>query len=267
MSAHEAVEALRELGLSNYEARVFVALHRLGSGSAQDVASTSDVPRSQVYGAADDLAARGLLEVVESSPKTYRPVSLERARAQLRERVEAQAERAFENLETVAGDRGDATDAGDVSTVRGHEPIQDRAVDLVAEADDRVILVGTDAATLREDLAGALTERAAAGVPVTVVTADQSLAERFDDVDGLGVVVSSASGDDGYAGRTLLVDDDTVLLSVPTDDDGHEPFDEVAMWTAETRIGHILGRFVHAGMQSGLDDEADVAGDRSVGDR
>jgi sugar-specific transcriptional regulator TrmB len=85
MSTHEAVEALRELGLSNYEARVFVALQRLGSGTAQEVSQVSDVPRSQVYGAADDLAARGLLEVVESSPKAFRPVDLSTARDQLTE--------------------------------------------------------------------------------------------------------------------------------------------------------------------------------------
>jgi len=251
MSAHDAVDALRDLGLANYEARVFVALHRLGDGTAQDVAEVADVPRSQVYGAADDLAARGLLEVVESSPKTYRPVSLERARAQLRERIDRQQARAFDNLEAVAGDHGDRTDAGDVATLRGHGPIRDRAVDLVERADDHVVLVGVRDATMRDDLAAALEARAAAGVVVTVVTDDPALADRLPDVQ---VVVSGASGDEGYAGRTLLVDDATVLLSVPTD--GHEPFDEVAMWTAETRIGRILARFVHAGMESGLEDGA-----------
>jgi len=252
MSAHDAVDALRDLGLSNYEARVFVALQRLGDGTAQDVAAVADVPRSQVYGAADDLAARGLLEVVESSPKTYRPVSLERARTQLRERIDRQQARAFDNLEAVAGDRGDRTEAGDVATLRGHGPIRDRAVDLVERAGDQVVLVGAGEGTMGDDLATALDERAAAGVDVTVVTADPALADRLSDAR---VVVSEASGDEGYAGRTLLVDDATVLLSVPTDD-GHEPFDEVAMWTAETRIGHILARFVHAGMESGLDDGA-----------
>ncbi|SEV95788.1 TrmB family transcriptional regulator [Halobacterium jilantaiense] len=252
MSAHDAVDALRDLGLSNYEARVFVALQRLGDGTAQDVAAVADVPRSQVYGAADDLADRGLLEVVESSPKTYRPVSLERARAQLRERIDRQQARAFDNLEAVAGDHGDRTDAGDVATLRGHGPIRDRAVDLVERADDQVVLVGAGAATMRDDLAAALDERAAAGIDVTVVTADSALADRLSDAR---VIVSEASADEGYAGRTLLVDDATVLLSVPTDD-GHEPFDEVAMWTAGTRIGHILARFVHAGMESGLDDGA-----------
>lgn len=251
MSAHDAVDALRDLGLSNYEARVFVALHRLGDGTAQDVAAVSDVPRSQVYGAADDLAARGLLEVVESSPKTYRPVSLERARAQLRERIDRQEARAFDNLDAVAGDHGDRTDAGDVATLRGHEPIRDRAVDLVEGAEKQVVLVGARGATMRDDLTAALEERATAGVDVTVVTGDRPLADGLSEAR---VVVSEAAGDEGYAGRTLLVDDATVLLSVPTD--GHEPFDEVAMWTAGTRIGHILARFVHAGMESGLDDGA-----------
>ena len=138
-----------------------------------------------------------------------------------------------------------------MATLRGHGPIRDRAVDLVERADDHVILVGVRDATVRDGLAAALDERAAAGVDVTVVTDDAALADRL---SGVQVVVSEASGDEGYAGSTLLVDDATVLLSVPTD--GHEPFDEVAMWTAETRIGHILARFVHAGMESGLDEGA-----------
>ena len=58
----------------------------------------------------------------------------------------------------------------------------------------------------------------------------------------------------GFAGRTLLVDDATVLLSVPTEDDHSDPFEEVALWTANTSIGHILTRFIHAGMQAGLDE-------------
>ncbi|MFC3476136.1 TrmB family transcriptional regulator [Halobacterium litoreum] len=252
MSTHEAVDALRELGLSNYEARVFVALQRLGGGTAQDVARTSEVPRSQVYGAADDLAVRGLVEVVESSPKEYRPVSLDRARAQLRERIESQHDRAFENLEAVHGERDAHADESDVATLHGSDTIRDRTADLAADADDEVILVGARAGDLRPDLVAALEERADDGVEVTVVTADPETAKRL--ADGVRVVVSPASGDDGYVGRTLVVDDATVLLSVPARDDA-EPYDEVAMWTANTSIGRILVRYVHAGMQAGLDAE------------
>jgi sugar-specific transcriptional regulator TrmB len=252
MSAHEAVDALRELGLPNYEARVFVALQRLGSGTAQEVARASEVPRSQVYGAADDLATRGLVEVVESSPKEYRPVSLDRARQQLRERVERQHERAFENLEAVHEDHSGHSDESDVATLRGHDPIQDRTAALVRAASERVVLVGPRDDDIRQDLVNALEERAAGGVDVTVVTDDPAIRDRIG--ADVRVVCSPASGDDGYAGRTLLVDDATVLLAVPTHDDHAEPFDEVAMWTANTSIGRILGRFVDAGMEAGVED-------------
>jgi len=252
MSAHEAVEALRELGLSNYEARVFVALQRLGTGTAQAVARASEVPRSQVYGAADDLAARGLVEVVESSPKEYRPVGLDRAREQLRERVERQHERAFDNLEAVRGDHADHASGSAVATLHGHDPIQDRVAALVATAEEAVFLVGARTGDLHADVLAALDERAADGVDVTVVTGDAELGDRL---AGARVVHSPASGDEGYAGCTLLVDDATVLLSVPADGDHAEPYDEVAMWTANTSIGRILARFVHAGMQAGIERE------------
>jgi len=260
MSTHEAVEALRELGLSNYEARVFVALQRLGSGTAQEVSQVSDVPRSQVYGAADDLAARGLLEVVESSPKAFRPVDLSTARDQLTARLERERERAFENLDAVEGERDHHENGGSVSTLRGTRPIRERVADLVADATEQVVVVGADETLLTGTVADALRERATAGVFVMLATRDPAVRERFDD-DPVRVMLVPDAHHGGFTGRTVLVDDATVLLSVPTEDGAGEPFAEVALWTAGTSIGRILARFIHAGMQSGLEDyPADTAG-------
>ncbi|WP_128477417.1 TrmB family transcriptional regulator [Halorussus pelagicus] len=253
MSAHEAVEALRELGLSNYEAQVFVALQRLGTGSAQAVSRVSDVPRSQVYGAADDLASRGLVEVVESSPKEYRPVSLAAAREQLREAVERQHERAFRNLEAVRNEHADRGDEREVATLHGLHAIHERVTNLVENSIERVILVAGSDGLLPETVEESLRERAIAGVSVVVVTEDEAVAERFADAP-VRVVVATREQTGGFTGRTLLVDDATVLLSVRTDDDP-EPFEETALWTADTRIGDILAAYVHAGMQSGFEEE------------
>ena len=253
MSAHDAVEALRELGLSNYEAQVFVALQRLGTGSAQAVSRVSDVPRSQVYGAADDLASRGLVEVVESSPKQYRPVSLAAAREQLREAVERQHQRAFQNLEAVRNEHADRGDERDVATLHGHHPIHERVASLVSEATERVILVAGSEELLAEQVSSALRARAEEGVSVLVVTEESGVADLFAD-DPVRVIVASREGTGGFTGRTLLVDDATVLLSVRTDEDP-EPFEETALWTADTRIGDILAAYVHAGMQSGFEEQ------------
>ncbi|HET7324565.1 MAG TPA: helix-turn-helix domain-containing protein, partial [Halococcus sp.] len=56
----DAIAALKRLGLSSYEAQVFVALQRISRGSARDIDRVTDVPRSQVYGAAEQLEERGL---------------------------------------------------------------------------------------------------------------------------------------------------------------------------------------------------------------
>lgn len=246
MSEHEATEALRQLGLSNYEAQVFVALQQLGSGTAQAVSELSDVPRSQVYGAADDLADRGLVEVVEASPKAYRPVELSTARDLLTERLERERARAFDSLESLRETAADHSEGGEVSVIRGRQPIDDRIASLVQAADHTVVFVSPRAASTTADITDALREAGGAGVDVTVVTAEQSLEERFA-TDPVGVFVMSEDNPADFAGRALLTDDRTVLLAAETD----KPVDEEAMWTGDSSIGRILAAFMRSGMEAG----------------
>jgi sugar-specific transcriptional regulator TrmB len=249
MSTQEAIDALERLGLPNYEAQVFVALQRLGEGTAQEVSEQSEVPRSQVYGAADELADRGLVELVESSPKRYRPVSLESARAHLRERMEREEERAFRNLEAIqeeSSDRGTV----ELATLRGRHPIDDRAASLVGEATRRVIYVCASAELLPEPVEVALRERASAGVAVFVATADPDLAARFEETQVRAFLMDPEQAGE-FTGRSMLVDDATVLLSSFSQEDGGT--DETAMWTDGSEIGEILAGFIQSGMESSFE--------------
>lgn len=247
MSTQDAVGALEQLGLSNYEARVFVALQRLGSGTAEAISEVSEVPRSQVYGAADDLAERGLVEVTESSPKTYQPVSLAAAREQLTARIERERERAFENLDALQDEAATARRGRGVSTVRGRTPIDERIAALLETAQETAVFVAPEAASLTTEIADTLTEQAAAGVSVTLVTAEPTLDERFAD-DPLDVIVMGEDNPADFAGRALMVDGATILLAVSTADGSVE---EEALWTAESSIGRILAEFMQSGMESG----------------
>jgi sugar-specific transcriptional regulator TrmB len=253
MSEREAVEALRTLGLSNYEAQVFVALQQLGSGTAQEVSDLSEVPRSQVYGAADDLAEKGLLEVVEGSPKAYRPVGLATARELLTERLERETSRAFDRLESIRATETDHADGQDVSTLRGRRPIDDRITTLVQSADHTVVFVSPTAEATTGAIADALRSVASEGADVTVVTADRALNERFAG-DPVDVFVMSEDNPADFAGRALMVDDRTVLLAAETDDD---PVEEEALWTGDSSIGRILATFMRSGMESGRNRHED----------
>jgi len=252
MSTRDAVEALKRLGLSNYESRVFVALQRLGTGTAQEVSDISEVPRSQVYGAADDLVEQGLAEFVASSPKEYRPVSLEAAREQLATRLEHEQDRAFENLAELRSDTADHSGTGAVATLRGRQPIDDRIGDLIRTAKQRVVFVAPMSRSIPDHLAETLRERARDDVVVVVVTTQPDMRERFDD-SPIRVFVMDDDNPGDFAGRALMIDEGTVLLSATTDD----AVGEEAMWTSESSIGRILARFMQSGIDFGMERNGD----------
>src|SRR2546426_11529188 len=69
MKLSEASEALQRIGLSRYEALVFVNLARAGATTAGDVARASGVNRVQTYRALGGLEARGLVEGTLDRPR------------------------------------------------------------------------------------------------------------------------------------------------------------------------------------------------------
>jgi len=71
MKLLEAIECLRRVGLSRYEAVVFINLARAGAATAGDIARMSGVNRVQTYRALESLEGRGLVEVTLDRPKRY----------------------------------------------------------------------------------------------------------------------------------------------------------------------------------------------------
>jgi sugar-specific transcriptional regulator TrmB len=81
----EAIDVLQELGLKEYEAKCFVGLTRLSTGTAKQLSEITDVPRTRVYDAIRVLEAQGLVEIQHSSPQQFRAVPLEEATETLRD--------------------------------------------------------------------------------------------------------------------------------------------------------------------------------------
>jgi sugar-specific transcriptional regulator TrmB len=250
MDESDAIEALENLGLSNYEAKVFTALQKLGTGTARDVHRATDVPRSQVYGAAESLQERGLVEVQQSKPIQYRPVSLDAARSHLRGEFERTKERAFDYLESAREQRGEGDEEReDIWTVHGGTSIDGRVEQLLAEAERRVVFgVGRDARGLTNELADLMRERADEGVEVVVI-GDEALGEIFADSD---VQVAHLPADhphgDDPVGRVVVVDGETVLLSVRNQRDDAELADETAIWSSKTGIAAVLIQLIDGGL-------------------
>ena len=257
MTDHDdAVAALQRLGLSNYEAQVFIALQRVDSGTVRDVAQLTEVPRSQVYGAAEDLAERGLIDIQQSNPIQYRAVGIEEARTRLRERLEREEERAFEYIETARSKRtAEAETQEDIWTVRGRDTIADRVKQLVAGADDRVVHGIRAPSMLDNGVLDALLAAADRGVDVTVLSANEAVRDRIADSPDVTVRAAPDAPEDQRSGRVLVVDADTLLLSVHggPDLEGHE----AAIWSAETGFAAVLVSMLDVWFDRHLQEETE----------
>jgi len=71
------LEALRELGLTDYEARVYLALHEAHPANGNQIAERSGVPSAKVYASLRRLLGRGLVALVDSRPVTYVPLPMD----------------------------------------------------------------------------------------------------------------------------------------------------------------------------------------------
>ncbi|PGF17451.1 TrmB family transcriptional regulator [Natrinema sp. CBA1119] len=238
---NEAVDAFEQLGLTSYEAKVFIALHRLGAGTARDVAEITDVPRSQVYSVAESLENRGLLEVQQSNPIRYRPVSVDEARDTLRTQFEREQDRAFEYVETVKNEPAGEETQEDIWTVRGRDRVDDRTAAILSQAEDRIVFGTRLPELVTDSIERTIAERAAAGVAVLVVSRTKAVHDRFADIEN--VVVERPPphrSDDERSGRIVIVDDDSILLSVIGDGN------ETAFWSSGSLFASVLIQLIEA---------------------
>lgn len=218
----EAIEVLQQLGLKEYEARCFVVLSRLETGTAKKISEMSEVPRTRVYDAIRVLEVQGLVEIQHSSPQQFRAVSLDEATETLRDQYEARVQRLHDTLDTVEMvDADDDASVQQVWAMTGQEPIENRTENLMRKATDEIVLVLGDESLLTEDLIDSLNE-ISNGVDLLVGALTETLQDKIQTavpnaktfISGLEWLHGEyAAEDDTAIGRLLLVDRSTILVS------------------------------------------------------
>lgn len=255
VSHAEITDSLTELGLTEYEARCYVALVQLSHGTAKEVSQVSDVPQSRVYDVTERLYQQGLIDVQESEPRTFRamppPVALKRLRREYDEYLD-KAGRQLEELQS-----RDTDDEG-VWKIATEEDVVLRAQMHVEDATEEVYLLVTDESLLEGELLDALEAACQRGVSVFVEVPGDSAAERLRGrVPDANVRVSPSPfearlPDDQVPGRLLLVDRTTVLLSEVREGLVPQARDESGMWGRSA--GHGLVAWLRPLLVTRLED-------------
>lgn len=76
MGAEESeITALRRLGLTEYESRLYLALLKMGPIKASQLSFFGQVPRTKTYYAIKELQRKGLVSITPGKPEIYSPCS------------------------------------------------------------------------------------------------------------------------------------------------------------------------------------------------
>lgn len=242
-----ATELLQQLGLSKYEAASYVALLRLGEGTARNISDIADVPRTRIYDAVERLQERGLVDVQHASPKVFRPVAHETALRHFQRDYDETITQLSEHLMALEPADYQSAKPG-VWTTTGQAAIDDRVHETVTAATDEIIYLAVEAVLTDETLAHlrAASER---GVTVRIANGTAPTHESIQSaVPAAELVEPPWPWHTPPTGRLLLTDRETVLMS--TLRDGEDPA-ETAIWgrgpqnslvnTLETIVAWWLG--------------------------
>ena len=96
----EKLRILRGLGLTEYEAKIYVALTSVGSAVPREVAGLAGIPYPSAYDALEALVKKGWVEVAQGRPRRYRarsPESIQKDSIAAVERVFVELEKIYES--------------------------------------------------------------------------------------------------------------------------------------------------------------------------
>jgi sugar-specific transcriptional regulator TrmB len=219
----DVARRLQQLGLKEYEAKCFVALTTLSSGTAREISKAVDVPRTRVYEAARALESHGLIDVQHSSPQQFRAVPIEEAVSILRRRYDSRIDKLeteLTKLETTTTDE-EETDDPEIWALSGQNAITTRTNQLLENADDRAVIVVTDDRVLSSPLCEWLQGAQESGCAVAAGAVVESVKRRLDETLSDITVFDSELGwlhpdqfeDSPPVSFLLAVDKKTVLVS------------------------------------------------------
>ena len=179
---------LRDLGLSEYEARVYRSLLRTGPTTAKQLSTASGVPMGRIYDVLNDLEAADLVRSQQTGrPKQYAPIEPRTALSRLLDERRRELEHELEQYEATVEELADqledprATDESFWTVAIGPEDTVDLLCERLAAANDRLVMVVAqpsaqfDLGDVGDRVAGELEAALDRGVDVSVLVSSSLL--------------------------------------------------------------------------------------------
>ncbi|WP_297463719.1 TrmB family transcriptional regulator [Thermococcus sp.] len=139
MHEDEIIEKLQRLGLTKYESLAYITLLKLGPSKATDITKESGIPHTRVYDVLSSLHRKGFVDVMQGSPRLYKPVNpevvLEKIKEDFIEDIENLKEAFLDLYREVHGE-----DLPEIWTIQGFDNTVERAEYVIRTAKHEVLI-------------------------------------------------------------------------------------------------------------------------------
>ncbi len=157
---------LEKLGLSDYEARAYVALVVKSHATADELAAISMLPRTSVYKALRTLEKKRYVTATVGRPTTYHPVAVEEIRA----RTLIELNEMFDKLASIKGMLSEMGTPQLVYTIIDKKRVMAKIGDMIESAKRSIMVSSPAIAEIRSAHAQRFKDAVNRGVKIVMIT-------------------------------------------------------------------------------------------------
>ncbi len=242
----DRIAKMKSFGLTEYQARAYLALLDLGTAPGSQIPAHSRVPRTRVYETMQQLHEKGLVQILPEKPVRYKPVPFSTYLRLLAEEHRVKAQQLSLNAATLAREFAPAVtvsteERGRFEAIYGRRNIRDRLADMYESAQTHVTAIGSvhSPARILHGLGTQLEATTALGVAVKLAFFTDHNNEpevralaRYSDVRHIDFFTPV---------ERHAVDGRQFLMSHPIpDDDSASRGEDIAIWTDDPAIASAM---------------------------
>jgi sugar-specific transcriptional regulator TrmB len=161
-----AVEVLGQVGLTDYEARAYIALVARGIGDAATIAQSAGIPRTSAYKVLESLAQKSYAQPAGGKPLLFKP----RRPLEVADDLKGSIQEVFEKLEALHQIAAEHGEPQLVYLLNGKEKVLGKIAELLDQSTRSFILTTPQLAEIRDQLGKKIQHAVKRGVEVTFIT-------------------------------------------------------------------------------------------------
>lgn len=135
------LNALKTMGLTNYETRAYMALTSIISGTASQISEASGVPRSRTYEILKSLHKKGFIEINPGKPLKFNIVPPQEIFKKVRGSINEELDQAETELKIIYENQIPQVPAP-VWVIYGKEKIINKEIEIITRAKDSIFIMG-----------------------------------------------------------------------------------------------------------------------------